>query len=139
MTCLTVTECMCNKWPRICSVWRNQNPVLSSFMTCQTVNFPSGDFYLTTRNPSFVSFFVSSGSIARKSRYEPQALKYWINWDIYTPYAGATEMLNQKFSDFVECIYSIELEIKDTTYTARSALGLLHTSHYIWTCTVWAS
>ena len=33
MTWLTVTEYLCHKWPHICSVCRNQNPVLSSFMT----------------------------------------------------------------------------------------------------------
>ena len=34
MTWLTVTEYMCHKLPRICSVCRNHSPVLSSFMTC---------------------------------------------------------------------------------------------------------
>jgi hypothetical protein len=29
----SVTECLCHKWPRICSVCRNHNPVLSSYMT----------------------------------------------------------------------------------------------------------
>ena len=28
---------------------------------------------------------------------------------------------NSRFGDFVDCIYPIELEIKDTTYTDRSA------------------
>jgi hypothetical protein len=28
---------LCQKWPRICSVCRNHNPVLSSFMTCHRV------------------------------------------------------------------------------------------------------
>jgi hypothetical protein len=37
MTWLTVTEYLCHKWPRICSVCRNHNPVLSSFMTYQQV------------------------------------------------------------------------------------------------------
>jgi hypothetical protein len=32
MTLLTVTEYMCHKWPRIRSVCRNNNPVLSSFI-----------------------------------------------------------------------------------------------------------
>jgi hypothetical protein len=32
MTCLTVTEYLCQKLPRICSVCRNHNPVRSSFM-----------------------------------------------------------------------------------------------------------
>ena len=33
MTCLTVTEHLCHKLPRISSVCRYHNPVLSSFMT----------------------------------------------------------------------------------------------------------
>jgi len=31
-TVTTVTEYLCQKWPRICSVCRNHNSVLSSFM-----------------------------------------------------------------------------------------------------------
>jgi len=31
-TWLTVTEWLCHKWPRICSVCHTHNPVLSSFM-----------------------------------------------------------------------------------------------------------
>jgi hypothetical protein len=37
MTCLTLTEYLCYKWPRICSVTRNHNLVLSSFMTYHRV------------------------------------------------------------------------------------------------------
>ena len=37
MTCLTATDYLCHKWPRICSVRRNHNPVLSSFVTCHWV------------------------------------------------------------------------------------------------------
>jgi len=37
MTWLTVTEYLCHKWPRIYSVCRNNNPVLSSFMTYHRV------------------------------------------------------------------------------------------------------
>ena len=33
MTWLIVIEYQCHKWPRICSVCRHRNPVLSSFMT----------------------------------------------------------------------------------------------------------
>ena len=33
MTYLKVTECLCLKWTRICSVCRNHNPTLSSLMT----------------------------------------------------------------------------------------------------------
>ena len=32
-----LTEYMCHKWPRTCSVWRNHNPVLFVFMTYQRV------------------------------------------------------------------------------------------------------
>jgi len=37
MTWLTVTEYQCHKWPQICAVCRNHNPVVSSFMTYQWV------------------------------------------------------------------------------------------------------
>jgi hypothetical protein len=37
MTCLTVTEYLCHKWQRICSVCRYHYPVLSSFMTYHRV------------------------------------------------------------------------------------------------------
>jgi hypothetical protein len=37
MTWVTVTQYMCYKWPRICSVCRYHNQVLSSFMTYQLV------------------------------------------------------------------------------------------------------
>jgi hypothetical protein len=37
MTWLTITEYLCNKWPRKCSICRNQNPVLSPFMTYHRV------------------------------------------------------------------------------------------------------
>jgi hypothetical protein len=33
MTWITATDYLCNKLPRICSVCRNHNPVLPSFMT----------------------------------------------------------------------------------------------------------
>jgi hypothetical protein len=33
ITWFTATEYLCNKWPWICTVCRNHNPVLSSFMT----------------------------------------------------------------------------------------------------------
>jgi hypothetical protein len=37
MTWLTVMEYMCHKWPRICSVFRNHKPILSSSMTYHIV------------------------------------------------------------------------------------------------------
>jgi hypothetical protein len=53
----------------------------------------SDDFNLTKRNPWFSSFLVSSSPLSRKSWYEPQAVECRINWEIYTSYAGAVEML----------------------------------------------
>jgi hypothetical protein len=50
-------------------------------------NFRSKDFNLTKRNPWFSSFLASSNPISRKSRYEPQAMDYRFNWEIYTPVA----------------------------------------------------
>ena len=61
----------------------------------------SDDFNLTKRNPWFSSLLVSSKPISSKSWREPQALKYRINWDIHTPYAGAAGNLlhiNGKFT-----------------------------------------
>jgi hypothetical protein len=37
MTLLTAKECVCHKWPRIYSVWRNHIPVMSSLMTYDCV------------------------------------------------------------------------------------------------------
>jgi len=37
MTWLNVVECLCHKWSRICSVWRNHNSVLSLFKTCHWI------------------------------------------------------------------------------------------------------
>jgi hypothetical protein len=48
----------------------------------------SDDFNLTKRNPWFSSFLVSSHPLSRKSLWEPQALEYRINWEIYTPSVG---------------------------------------------------
>ena len=49
MTWFTITEHLCHKWPQICSVCHNHNPVLSSFMTyhwicnkCNTTGATSG-------------------------------------------------------------------------------------------------
>jgi hypothetical protein len=42
----------------------------------------------------------NSNTLSRKSRQEPPALEYRINWEIYTPYASDSEMLlhiNRKF------------------------------------------
>jgi hypothetical protein len=33
MTCVTVMEYLCHRWPRICSTCRKHFPVISSFMT----------------------------------------------------------------------------------------------------------
>ena len=56
MTWLTVTEYMCLKWPRICSVCRNNNPVLDSFITyyrvCNKSNTMGATCGAGTANPS---------------------------------------------------------------------------------------
>jgi hypothetical protein len=80
MTWLTVMEYLCHKWPQICFTCRKHFPVLSSFMTYRLL--------------------VSSNPLSRKSRKEPQALEYRINWEIYTPYAGAARMLLQINGNF---------------------------------------
>jgi hypothetical protein len=58
---LTVTEYLCHKWPRICSVCRNHKPALSSFMTCHRfcdnseakTALPSGSLDVTPVNSMF--------------------------------------------------------------------------------------
>ena len=67
----------------------------------QWKNLHSDDFNINTTNHWFSSFLVSSKLISRKSWWEPQGLEYWINWKIYTPYAGTAGMLlhiNRKFT-----------------------------------------
>jgi hypothetical protein len=50
--------------------------------------------------PWFSSFLVSSNSLSRKCWLESQALKYRINWEMHTPYAGAAGMLLQIYVKF---------------------------------------
>jgi hypothetical protein len=66
-----------------------------------TVKFRSDDFNWTKRNSWFSSFLVSTNPPSRKFWYVPQTLEYRINWEMYTPYAGAVVMLlhiNGKFT-----------------------------------------
>jgi hypothetical protein len=58
-------------------------------------NFWSDDFNLANRNTWFSSFLVRSNPLSRKFWLEPQALEYWINWEIYIQYAGAAGMVLQ--------------------------------------------
>ena len=62
MTWLTVTEYMCLKWPRICSVCRNNNPVLDSFITyyrvCNKSNTMSATCGAGTANPYLAHEFT---------------------------------------------------------------------------------
>ena len=66
-----------------------------------TVKLSKWDFNWTKWNPWFSSFLFSTNPLSRKSWYAPQALDYRINWEIYTPYAGAAVMvlhMNGKFT-----------------------------------------
>jgi hypothetical protein len=81
---LIVTEYLCDKWPRICSVCRNHNPVLSSCMTyhrmcsksnmtgttCGTTN-PSGAHQFTrgTTYPSGAHQFTPAFSVIRVAQF----------------------------------------------------------------------
>jgi hypothetical protein len=84
MNWLIVTDYMCPKRPRICSVYRNHNAVLSAFMTCHRVHLrfwwvhvarslvfcvviAVNQFNFTRRNHWSNSFIVSSISLSRKS------------------------------------------------------------------------
>ena len=56
---------------------------------------------LVKRDPWFSSVLYSINPLSMKFWWEPQALAYRINWEIYTPYAGAAGMLlhiNGKFT-----------------------------------------
>jgi hypothetical protein len=57
---LTLTEYICHKWPRICSVCRNHNPVLSSFLTYQCIRVSEMEQELPTPPEPMISplFFV---------------------------------------------------------------------------------
>jgi hypothetical protein len=75
--------------------------VIQIFHNGQPSHFRSDDFNLTNRKTWFSSFLVSSNPLSRKSWWERQALEYRINWEIYTPYAGAAGLLlhiNGKFT-----------------------------------------
>jgi len=56
MTWLTARKYLCHKWPWICSVGRNHNPVLSSIMTyhrfCNKINTTDATFGAATADPS---------------------------------------------------------------------------------------
>ena len=47
------------------------------------------DFSITNGNIWFSSFLVSSHPLSMVSWFEPRALEFRINWEIYTLYAGA--------------------------------------------------
>jgi hypothetical protein len=65
-------EYLCHKWPRIFSVWRNQNPVLSSFITyrrlcnkCNTMDISRVEQELLSLNsaPDFTRGFSGARSL----------------------------------------------------------------------------
>ena len=58
MTWLTVTEYLYHKWPEICSICPNHNPVLSSFMT----------YHWACNKSSTTSATCGSGTAANSSR-----------------------------------------------------------------------
>jgi hypothetical protein len=71
--------------------------------------FRSDDFNMTERNPWFNSFLVSSNPLSRKSCWEPQALEYRINWEIYTPLSDGD---TQNY-----CVIQIALLLTDIYHT----------------------
>jgi hypothetical protein len=66
-----------------------------SVVICETNNLYQLTKSLTKRNPWLCSFLVSNTLLSRKSRYEPQALGYRINWEMHTQYAGAAGIVLQ--------------------------------------------
>ena len=62
MTWVVVTEYLCHKWPRICSVCRNHNSVLSWFMTyhkvCHKSTTMGATFRAATAYPSAAPEFI---------------------------------------------------------------------------------
>ena len=86
MTWLTVTEYLCHKWLRICSVCRNHNTVISSFMiyhqVCSNSNTTSGTgttypFGAPGFTPSLVCVF---SVMFCKSLF---VLLYFFFWQLY--------------------------------------------------------
>jgi hypothetical protein len=59
MTVLTVMECLCHKWPRICSLCHKHFPVLSSFMTYNRVC----NYIYTTSSTSGAGTVYPSGTL----------------------------------------------------------------------------
>ena len=51
-----------------------------------------------------------------KGRYPDRSFKFTLRY-----IDDALSLSNSKLGDFVDCIYPIEHEIKDTSYTARCA------------------
>ena len=94
---------------------------------------------LTKWNPWLCSFLVSNTLLSRKSRYEPQALGYRINWEMHTQYAGAAGIVLQingkltiklKSSDFFSssCVLN-----QSSLSTSRCSLvwnNCLNTTHF---------
>jgi hypothetical protein len=62
MTWVTVTEYLCHKWPRVCSVCRNHKSVLSSFMTyhcgCNKSDTTGVTYVIGTDYPSGAPWFT---------------------------------------------------------------------------------
>ena len=94
-----------SKWLRQVSrghLWHRYSVAVNQVMVV-IVKLSSDDFNLTNRNPWFRNFLilVSTNPLSKKYRYEPLSLEYRINWEIYTPYAGAAGILlhiNGKFT-----------------------------------------
>jgi hypothetical protein len=62
MNWLTVTEYLCHKWPRKCSIWRIHHPEISSFVTyhrfCNKSSTTGATFGAGTAYPSGVPEFI---------------------------------------------------------------------------------
>ena len=104
-----------------------------------SVKFTKGWFRLHHWNSLFNSLIVSSNPLLRKSWYEIQTREYRINWEIYTPYAGAAGMLllrNGKFTigklkssllslSFVFYLPSLSISRCNSRYDAGNRVTLL--------------
>ena len=85
----------------------------------KTVEIPMG----TNCAPLLVDLFLYSyepDGLLKKTPQKPQKLARIFNFT-FCYIDNVLSLNNYGFGDFVDLIYHIELEIKDTTYTDRSA------------------
>jgi len=131
MYCLTVTEYLCHKWPRICSFRRKHNPVLSSFMNyhrvCNKSNTTDGTNWAGTGLP-FRSIWVHT-------------LMWW-GWycSVFVFWVVVYRLLLSFFFWSLHCLPSFDLRLLVTPLVASIFYLhiLLTTQVYLYMCIYWS-